>query len=109
MAITENKSPQLEQVLTAVWTQAMADEAKVVRIADETYPVRKTRSGLLQIDFAFEGRELRALEQNPKTKSRWAQLARAGSRVMQFLEAGRYIANVNEGKLTLYGPSKKRK
>lgn len=81
----------------------MADGAKIIRIADRTYPVRKTRSGLLQIDFEFEGRELRGLEQNPKTKSRWAELARAGSRIMQFLEAGRYIANVNEGKLTLYG------
>lgn len=107
MTTARNKNPQLEEVLVAVWTQAMADGAKIVRISGDTYPVRKTRSGLLQIDFKFQGRELRGLEQNPKTKSRWAQLARAGSRIMQFLEAGRYIANVNEGELTLYAHSTK--
>ena len=102
MATAKNSRPSLEQVLLDIWTQAMADGAKVARVADRTFPVRKTRSGLLQIDFEFEGRELRGLEQNPKTKSRWAELARAGNRIMQFLEAGRYIANVNEGKLAFY-------
>jgi hypothetical protein len=43
------------------------------------------------------------LEQNPDTKSRWAQMARAGKKVMQFLSEGRYVANVVDGKVTLYG------
>ena len=36
----------------------------------------------------------RVEEQNPETKSRWAQMAREGKRVMYFLSEGRYIANV---------------
>jgi hypothetical protein len=43
------------------------------------------------------------LEQNPDTKSHWAQMARAGKKVMQFLSEGRYVANVVDGKVTLYG------
>jgi hypothetical protein len=50
---------------------------------------------------------LRGIEQNPKTESRWAQLARAGHKVMQFLSAGRYIGNVVDGKVTIYGGRKK--
>ncbi len=49
---------------------------------------------------------LRGIEQNPKTESRWAQLARAGHKVMQFLSAGRYIGNVVDGKVTIYGGKK---
>jgi hypothetical protein len=50
---------------------------------------------------------LRGIEQNPKTESRWAQLAKAGHKVMQFLSAGRYIGNVVDGKVTIYGGRKK--
>jgi len=50
--------------------------------------------------------ELRGLEQNPNTESRWAKLARAGHKVMQFLSAGRYIGVVVNGKVTLYGGKK---
>jgi hypothetical protein len=46
---------------------------------------------------------LEGLEQNPQTKSRWAQMARSGKKVMQFLSEGRYAANVVDGKVTLYG------
>jgi hypothetical protein len=45
---------------------------------------------------------MRGLEQNPETSSRWAQLSRQGHRIMQFLSGGRYIANVVDGKVTLY-------
>ena len=66
--------------------------------------VRRTpKRGLRQVDFVFEGSEIRGLEQNPQTKSRWAQLARSGKNVMQFLTEGRYVANVVDGKVTLYG------
>ncbi len=50
----------------------------------------------------FEGTEIRGLEQNPQTKSPWAKLARSGKKVMQFLSEGRYVANVVDGKVTLY-------
>jgi hypothetical protein len=46
---------------------------------------------------------LRGLEQNPNTNSRWAQLAREGKQVTQFLSDGRYIANVIDGELQFYG------
>jgi len=55
------------------------------------------------VDFVLDGNEIRGLEQNPETKSRWAQMARSGKKVMQFLREGRYVANVAEGKVTLYG------
>jgi hypothetical protein len=58
--------------------------------------------GLRQVDFVFERNEIRGLEQNPDTKSRWTQMARTGKKVMQFLGGGRYIGNVVDGKLTLY-------
>jgi hypothetical protein len=51
----------------------------------------------------FDGNEIRGLEQNPETKSRWAQMARAGKKVMQFFSGGRYVANVVDGKVNLYG------
>jgi hypothetical protein len=61
------------------------------------------KGGLRQVDFVFDGSEIRGLEQNPDTKSRWAQMARSGKKVMQFLSEGRYVANVVDGKVTLYG------
>ncbi len=51
----------------------------------------------------FDGKNIRGLEQHPETKSRWAQMARAGKTVMQFLSGGRYVANVVDGKVTVYG------
>jgi hypothetical protein len=92
-----------EQVLIEVWRQVLVENAKVIDLGTERFPVRRTpKRGLRQVDFMFEGNEIRGLEQNPDTKSRWAQLARSG-KVMQFLSAGRYIANVVDGKVTLYG------
>lgn len=40
---------------------------------------------------------------SPETKSRWAQMARTGSEVMEFLSEGRYVANVIDGNVNLYG------
>ena len=51
----------------------------------------------------FDGNEIRGFEQNPNTDSRWAQLARSGKKVMQFLSESRYVANVADGKVTMYG------
>jgi hypothetical protein len=93
-----------EQTLIEVWRQALVEHAKTVVLGSELFPVRHTpKRGLRQVDFTFEGNEIRGLEQNPRTKSRWAQMARAGKKVMQFLSAGRYVANVVDGKVTLYG------
>jgi hypothetical protein len=75
-----------------------------VTLENRSFPVRRTsRSRLREVDFQFESHQLRGLEQNPETGSRWAQLARQGKRVMQFLQARRYIAVVVDGKIQLYG------
>jgi len=93
-----------EQTLIEVWRQTLVENAKTVELGSERYPVRSTpKRGLRQVDFVFEGEEIRGLEQNPQTKSRWAQLARSGKKVMQFLSEGRYVAVVVDGKAKLYG------
>ena|SRR2546429_2774256 len=94
----------LEETLISVWQQALVEGAKSVRLENRSFPVRRTsRSRLCEVDFQFEGYELRGLEQNPKTASRWAQLARQGQKVMQFLHQRSYIAVVVDGKLQFYG------
>ncbi|HLV94133.1 MAG TPA: hypothetical protein VKS44_02995 [Candidatus Acidoferrales bacterium] len=93
-----------EETLIEVWRQALVENAEAVEVGAERYAVKRTaKSRLRQVDFMFEGNEIRGLEQNPKTKSRWAQLARSGKKVMQFLSNGRYVANVVDGKVKLYG------
>ena len=97
----------LEEILLSVWRQVMAENAKTVTLNEERYPVRRTsRSKLREVDFKFEDRALRGVEQNPDTNSRWATLAREGKKVMQFLEHGRYVAGVVDGKVTLYHSSR---
>jgi hypothetical protein len=96
-------SVSFEQVLIHVWRQVTVEDAQIVEIGAERYPVRQTpKSHLRQVDFVFEGNKIRGLEQNPQTRSRWAQMARSGKKVMQFLTEGRYVANVVDGKMTLY-------
>jgi hypothetical protein len=97
-------NPSFEQTLSDVWRQALVENAKVVVLGTERYPVQRTpKRGLRQVDFVFDGNEIRGLEQNPETKSNWAQMALAGKKVMQFLSEGRYVANVVDGKVNLYG------
>jgi hypothetical protein len=92
-----------EQTLIEVWRHALVENSKSVELGAQRYSVRRTpKRGLRQVDFVFEGKETRGLEQNPQTKSRWAQLARSGKKVMQFLSEGRYVANVVDGKVTFY-------
>ena len=86
---------KLTDALLRVWQQSLVEDAKSVELERKTYPIKRTsRNRLRQVDFEFDGVELRGLEQNPETKSRWAQMAREGKRVMYFLSEGRYIANV---------------
>ena len=93
-----------EDTLLSVWRQALVEDRKTVTLEGGQYPVRPTsRSKLREVDFRFEEKTLRGLEQNPNTNSRWAQLAREGKKVMQFLSDGRYVANVVDGKLQFYG------
>jgi hypothetical protein len=57
-----------EETLIEVWRQALVENAKTVQLGTESYPVRRTpKRGLRQVDFTFEGNEIRGLEQNPQT------------------------------------------
>lgn len=97
-----------EEALVKVWREALVEGAAEVELGGQRFAVRETpRKRLRQVDFEFDGQPVRGLEQNPKTESRWAQLAREGRKVMQFLSAGRYIGNVVDGKVTLYGGKKR--
>jgi hypothetical protein len=44
-----------------------------------------------------------ASNRNPETRSGWAKMAREGKKAMQFLDAGRYVAVVVDGKMKTYG------
>ena len=92
-----------EDTLISVWRQVLVEKSKTVWVGERKFPVRETsRSKLREVDFEFGGRLFRGLEQNPSTSSRWAHLARQGKKVMQFLDGGRYIANVVDGKAKVY-------
>src|SRR6201992_2749336 len=98
------RSPEFEACIVSVWKQALVDSSKRVVVGGDSYSVRRTaKSKLAQVDFEFQGEQLRGLEQNPKTQSRWAQIARKGEKVMQFLQGGRYVAVVFGGKIFTYG------
>jgi hypothetical protein len=96
-------------MLIDVWRQVLVENADVVVLGTESYPVRLTpKRHLREVDFEFDGNKIRGLDQNPDTKSRWAQMARSGKKVMQFLSDGRYVANVVDGKVNLYGARRDR-
>jgi hypothetical protein len=100
----------LEETLLSVWRQAMVENLAAIVIDGRAWPVKQTaRRQLRQIDFQFDGKNIRGLEQNPDTKSRWAQQARAGKKVMQFLGDTGYIAVVVDGKVHPYGKLSQRR
>ena len=97
----------LEETLVSVWRQILVERAGAAEIDGVKYHAARTSTNRLwQVDFNFEGLPLRGIEQNPTTKSRWAQLARSGKRVMQFLDGGRYVAVVVDGNVTFYSKAK---
>jgi hypothetical protein len=101
------RSSQFDYAVLSVGRQSLVESANRVTVGTDSYPMRRTaKHKLAQIDFEFEGSPMRGLEQNPRTKSRWAQLAGKGSKVMQFLSAGRYVAVVYGGKITHYSDRK---
>jgi NADPH-dependent glutamate synthase beta subunit-like oxidoreductase len=103
----ENNSSEFDAVLIDVARQALAEGAKSVHLDGQEFPVRKTPSkNLRQVDFDFEGVTYRGIEQNPNTKSRWAQIARKGAKVMQFMQSGSYVAAVANGEITHYSSKK---
>ena len=98
-----NDSAGLENALVVVWRAVLVGGTKEVKVGKAVYPVRRTaKKGLAQVDFEFDGTSYRGIEQNPKTQSRWAEMARKGAKVMQFLTTERYIAVVVDGKVIHY-------
>ena len=96
-------SKTFEEAFIEVWRQALVESARSVTLGGESFRVLSTaKLGLKQVNFRFAGRELRGIEQNPDTRSRWAALAREGKKVMQFTESGRYLAVVVDGKYVAY-------
>jgi hypothetical protein len=96
-----------DSTLISVWRQAVVEKAEVVKLGAESYPVTKSKAKRLrQVVFDFDGESFIGIEQNPKTKSRWAAMARAGKKVMQFLQDHRYVAVVADGKVIMYGKSR---
>jgi len=93
----------LEDAFVEVWRQALVENARTVKLGKNEYAVKRTsRNRLRQIEFQVDGQKFRGLEQNPETSSRWAQMAREGKKVMQFLSDGRYVAVVADGKVFTY-------
>ncbi len=82
-------APTVEDILISVWPQALGEEARTVTVGGKRFPVRRTsRSRLREVAFRFEDHALRGLEQNPKTTSRWARLAREGKKLCSFYAQG---------------------
>jgi len=72
-----------EETLIEVWRQAFGENAKAVVLGTERYPIAWTsKRKLRQIDFKFDGQEIRGVEQNTDTKSRWSAMAREGKKLM---------------------------
>ena len=92
----------LGETLISVWQQSLANGHERVTLGHESYPVRVFRAKKLRsVNFRFGELSIIGIEQNPKTESRWAVLAREGKRIMQFRCEGRYVANVCEGTMTV--------
>ena len=93
----------LEETMIAAGQQALAEERSEVELDGQRYRVGRTSSQRLRtVTFDYGGRRITGIEQNPRTTSRWAMLARQGQRIMQFSVQGRYVGNVCEGKLVRY-------
>jgi hypothetical protein len=91
------------ETLISVWQQALGEGRQDIELEGETYTVTVSKAkGLRMVEFNAGPCRIVGIEQNPKTESRWAELAREGKRIMQFRCKGRYVANVCEGKLLRY-------
>ena len=93
----------LGDAFISAWQQTLGEGRDKIQLEGETYPVTVSkRKGLRMVEVSLGPDRFLGIEQNPKTGSRWAELAREGNRIMQFRCKGRYVANVCEGKLLRY-------
>jgi hypothetical protein len=83
------EQPDLSEVLNNVWHQALVDESDFVKLGTRRYPVVTLKAKhLRQVQFEFGGKAIIGIEQNSNTNSRWAERARSGVKVMQFIVEG---------------------
>ncbi len=93
----------LEETLVSVWRQVLVESRETAEVEGRSHRVAVSRHrGLKMVSFPWGEATLEGIEQNPETKSRWAQLAREGKRIMQFKARGRYFANVCDGAVVHY-------
>jgi hypothetical protein len=97
------RSAGLGEVLVAVWRQIFAHGVADVTVGRRRFTAGFTKTRHLRtVEVPYGRYRLFGIEQNPRTSSRWAKLARQGKRIMQFSYRGRYVANVCEGELYRY-------
>ena len=88
----------LGETLISAWQQTLGDGREDIELEGKTYPVTVSKvKGLRMVEFEFGPDAIVGIEQNPKTASRWAELARQGNRIMQFRCSGRYVATYAKG------------
>ncbi len=93
----------LGDALVSVWAQTLVEGRGKVKLGGQLLEVVRTpKKGLRSVYLSFGEIKIEGIEQNPSTSSRWAKLARAGQRIMQFSYRGRYVGNVCEGTLPRY-------
>ena len=91
------------EILASVATQMMAGDW--VTLGEQKLRVKRIGSGRLRmVQFRWNGRMLKAIEQNPEKASRWAKLAREKHQVVQFMDAEthKYVAVSVDGKVREY-------
>jgi hypothetical protein len=55
-----------DETVIDIWRQVLVENRAVVELGNERYPVRRTfKHKLRQVDFVFDGYEIRGLEQTP--------------------------------------------
>jgi hypothetical protein len=91
------------ETLLEIWRQALVAESDTVKLGSKSYKVTQSKAKRLrQVEFVFDGKTIIGIQQNPNTKSSWAEQARAGKKVMQFIQDGRYVGVVADGKVQVY-------
>ena len=92
------------ELLRELAVQMMSGEAVEVQGKQERVG-RTSAQRLRTMTFRMQGREYRAIEQNPEKPSQWGQLARSGHQVVQFkdVQTNRFVAVAVDGKVKEYG------
>jgi len=98
----------LEEALVTVWWGALVEGAEEVGVGGQRFCGcgRRRGNGCAKLILCSR-QKLRGWSRIRKRNRARAQLARAGHKVMQFISAGRYIGNVVDGKVTIYGGKKR--